>query len=583
MSDLLTHWAVSDDCRRLLPFADGIEPFFVEVLETERTFARLGAITRTEGYWIPPLLQWAREHRDQPALQPAIRRKVACCIAGLTHTACDRLMKPYMQAITYADEASANPTDDNVARLVYAYQDTFVFTQVYLDGHEEPFNRFMMSRLNTAAGQALERWIGTLFQRGVMALRTNIAATDQLERAIVEPLIHDAARKIQQRNDSLRRLIGSLGITQPNLYAWLQELRAQQSAPIDEANRQPAAPAWEQVEHLLTIDDSDPQQRLDSMLPRFLPLYVDFHRLLRAYHQRDPARVQAYRIETDFYNAEDPAIAVARAIQRGEQVHPEEARAATKQGVNQSSYGQALETGIEYIRRSTAFWRGEIANLETPNSVERERLAFCLSALIDATAGALFKPAGLADDAPDATHEAYQYQNAYVFRQTYFDHEAGQFNAFLQADRDTSPEQAMEDLVEALFLRALAANHTLVPDMVALHQWFDNLYTSTNQLSAAIRQQVQILYHPDPVKLEQYEIRTSFYNASDPAVMLARALQRGKPVTTAQVQMALRQRANASTYGRALEQGVSAWKQATKFWLRESDVLLSPLPFSGAQ
>ena len=363
MSDLLTHWAVFDDCRRLLPFADGVDPFFAEVVEAERAFARLGAITRTEGHWIPPLLRWARDHMAQPELQSEIRRKVACCVAGLTHTACDRLMKPYMQSIVYADEASDNPTGDDVHRLVYAYQDTFVFEHVYLDGAEEPFNRFMMSQMNTASGQALERWIGTCFQRGIMSIRTTITDESQLDRATIEPLLQGAAQKVQQRNDSPRRLIGSLGICQPNIYTWLSDLRTNQHKTTDEA----VAPEWEDVKRIFITDTNDPRQQLDAMLLGFLPLYVDFNRLLQAYHSRDADKDQTYRIETDFYNPADPAIAIARALHRGEQVRPEDAHNATQLGANQSSYGQALETGIEYIRRGTAFWRGETDTLDTPN------------------------------------------------------------------------------------------------------------------------------------------------------------------------------------------------------------------------
>ena len=32
MSDLLTHWAVMDDCRRIMPHIEGIESAFGEVL-----------------------------------------------------------------------------------------------------------------------------------------------------------------------------------------------------------------------------------------------------------------------------------------------------------------------------------------------------------------------------------------------------------------------------------------------------------------------------------------------------------------------------------------------------------------------
>ena len=163
MSDMLTHWAVFDDCRRLVQFDDRVDPTFQRVVETERNHARIGAVIRGEGIWITPILERAREQWNRPEMHPELDRRVAFCLAGLAHTACDLAMKPLMEASVLADEASQTPSKD-ANREVYAYHDTYVFRQIYLNGNEEPFNRFLLAENETAPGLVLENFAQTVFQ-----------------------------------------------------------------------------------------------------------------------------------------------------------------------------------------------------------------------------------------------------------------------------------------------------------------------------------------------------------------------------------------------------------------------------------
>ena len=48
MSDLLTHWAIFDDARRLLRIDSHIEPLLREIVDETESIARLGALRAAE-------------------------------------------------------------------------------------------------------------------------------------------------------------------------------------------------------------------------------------------------------------------------------------------------------------------------------------------------------------------------------------------------------------------------------------------------------------------------------------------------------------------------------------------------------
>lgn len=366
MSDLLTHWAVMDDCRRLMPFAEGIAPEFSESLNRHHRIARLGAITRTEGHWIPPILRWTRQHWADPTMHPEVEIKLAFCVAGLAHTACDVLMKKLRIKSVLADENSPNPTSDNVERLVYAYHDTYVFRQVYRDGRQEPFNPFMMAEIKTEAGRTLEKMAKALFQLAMLGTRKMVQDEAELDRDFLEGYVQDVARRVLESPDAVRRIIGSRGLCRQSLYDWLREHR----------QRRGDSPDWDTIKMLLMPDMADAKARLDNLLINELRLYVDHERLVRVYHHPDPDKIALYGIETEFYDANDPAIRAARAVQSGENPPADEIRTALHPGANRSYYGRALELAMEYQRRGTAYWLGESETLDTPNLGEGQALRF---------------------------------------------------------------------------------------------------------------------------------------------------------------------------------------------------------------
>ena len=357
MSDLLTHWAVMDDCRRLMPFIEGIAPEFGECLNRHQRIARLGAISRTEAHWIPPILRWAREHWNETSLHPEVEIKLAFCVAGLTHAACDLEMKELRIKTVLADENSPNPTKDNVERLVYAYQDTHVFRKVYRDGQEEPFNPFMMAEIPEGAGRRLEAMAKAMFQLAMMGTRTMVQDEAELDREFLESYVQETAGSVLTSPDAVRRIVGGRGLCRQSIYDWLREHR----------QRGGEGPDWATIKALLMPDPADAKVRLDNLMLNELPLYVDHERLVRVYHQPDAAKMDLYRIESEFYDRKDPAIQAARSIQAGQVPPRGEIQAALQRGANRSYFGRALETAMDNQRGGTAFWLGESETVEAPN------------------------------------------------------------------------------------------------------------------------------------------------------------------------------------------------------------------------
>jgi hypothetical protein len=100
------------------------------------------------------------------------------------------------------------------------------------------------------------------------------------------------------------------------------------------------------------------------MQPRYL-----FPRIwVKAFNHPDPAKMADYAVETEFYLDNDPIIAVARRIHRGEKVSAAEIQAASADDVNQSTYGQALELSLRYLRNATDYWNHKADKLVAPNA-----------------------------------------------------------------------------------------------------------------------------------------------------------------------------------------------------------------------
>jgi hypothetical protein len=204
MSDLLTHWAVFEDCRRLALLDNRVDPLLARVMHEEREFARLGALARSGARFVPHVLRSTREVYRQDGEVGSSRRKLAFALGGITHYAADVIIKPLLKSRTQMDWNEAHhrmqhgdSAPDSPIHEISAYYDTHVFRKVYLAGREEPFNRFLLTENATEPGQALEEFVFALFQRALLASHTLAPDEDDFDGwldnliARVQPLYVD--------------------------------------------------------------------------------------------------------------------------------------------------------------------------------------------------------------------------------------------------------------------------------------------------------------------------------------------------------------------------------------------------------
>lgn len=78
MSDLLTHWPVFDDARRLAAHDADVEPLFKRVLDEKHQLARLGALARGGSKWMPHIIQSALARRDALESDYCGKARAAC-------------------------------------------------------------------------------------------------------------------------------------------------------------------------------------------------------------------------------------------------------------------------------------------------------------------------------------------------------------------------------------------------------------------------------------------------------------------------------------------------------------------------
>ena len=97
MSDMLTHWAIFDDMRRLAAHNDVLLPVVNRVLDEHVEFARLGALSRGGKQFVAHVLGTWRGGCEPNELA---QRKLAFALGGIAHYAADVVMKKLMSGRT---------------------------------------------------------------------------------------------------------------------------------------------------------------------------------------------------------------------------------------------------------------------------------------------------------------------------------------------------------------------------------------------------------------------------------------------------------------------------------------------------
>ncbi|MBA3846838.1 MAG: hypothetical protein H0X45_09360 [Planctomycetes bacterium] len=124
---------------------------------------------------------------------------------------------------------------------------------------------------------------------------------------------------------------------------------------------------------------------------------------------------------------------------------------------------------------------------------------------------------------------------------------------------------AVIDLFHALLQRSLIELHTLKPDEHDPESWIDALAKLRQRFRVELPRYAQALTHPDPELHQRFVVATRFYDAGDPLIALARALQHGTALPKVDLDQALAASANGSLYARAVARAYRSVSAADAF------------------
>jgi len=99
------------------------------------------------------------------------------------------------------------------------------------------------------------------------------------------------------------------------------------------------------------------------------------------------------------------------------------------------------------------------------------------------------------------------------------------FNGPLAARR-----AAFHELMRTTWQRVLIQMHTFKPDDANVHAWLGNLFHGVQDFGLRLDMHEKIATDPDSAKVKRYLTDTNFYDAADPIIATARAIQRGEVV-----------------------------------------------------
>ena len=229
------------------------------------------------------------------------------------------------------------------------------------------------------------------------------------------------------------------------------------------------------------------------------------------------------------------------------------------------------------LARGGTWWTGHILreareNQQRNDARWRQKLGFGLGGLLHYPADYEFKPliGAMMTKTGLSKREVSAYFDCHVFRHVYMQGDEEPFTRFLLAQNATQAGREMEAFVYALFQRALLSSHTLAPDKENFDEWMDNLLDQIQPFPIDIELYVDIWANPDAQKIEDLEVETTFYRATDPITQMARALQNGGSASQSEIDAALAN-PGSSGYATGLRMCVAIMREASRFWRGETD------------
>lgn len=125
--------------------------------------------------------------------------------------------------------------------------------------------------------------------------------------------------------------------------------------------------------HSFSYEEQDLDEWIKTFFIRIEPLYVDIDRYTRYYHEPDLDSLRRFVLTPNFYDREDPLIALARSIQRGkldESIDFDKAMAhAKEQG---SQYAKGLWISLRFAQACSDYFDGVI-DAETAEDIYNMR------------------------------------------------------------------------------------------------------------------------------------------------------------------------------------------------------------------
>ena len=132
MSEYITHIAVLDDCRRMLPFMEDIHPAFNEVVQKHPLPARLGSGSRGNHLFVPDFLIEFGKRWDSRKPAERMEEKLAFTVGWICHRGADVHFKAIYPQLD--KNKALRPVD---IRIVH---DIITFNTVYQNGHANPLH-----------------------------------------------------------------------------------------------------------------------------------------------------------------------------------------------------------------------------------------------------------------------------------------------------------------------------------------------------------------------------------------------------------------------------------------------------------
>jgi hypothetical protein len=198
----------------------------------------------------------------------------------------------------------------------------------------------------------------------------------------------------------------------------------------------------------------------------------------------------------------------------------------------------------------------------TPEDRLEPKLAFVLGWLCHRAADRQVKPLFRALD-PTPTQNPRDcsiYNDAVIYHEVYAGGAAEPFHPHY-----LEKELPGEDIFRVLLQRALLELHTLIPDRQDGEGWLDKLFTLQQKFYVDIDRYAEAILHPDPEKMRRFIEEPNFYDAADPIVATARAIQRGESVSAEQVRAATDAEPK-SHYAQMLHMGFGYLKAASDYF-----------------